>query len=615
MQTQKGGGGVTGRNTKRNMLIGLLAFLPVLLLLYWRLPYGFGWNDEAVPLTTAWRFLQGDRPFLDSWDPHQSFAVLLMEPLRLYREAVGSLDGVLLLFRGLHLVFSLLLALWCGYCLYAFSHNLAPALFSALLIWIMAPSALGTMTAQSTALLLMTAAGCSVLPLYRPMPGRRTVTFALPGGLLGGGAVVCYPLFLLAVPCFFVMIGFCIPHRKNHRRLKALIPFAAGVVLFPVLFLVRLTGWIGLPGVTENLCWLFTTRSTPVSGWGQAVFPFVQNYVKADPFHLMPLSLFLLWALFRYLPIPLQFRPVKWFNRIIKITLPVCVFTSLVITLITGDGDLTDPMKLNRMMLCVGFWPLLLFLRHRRQKQFGALFWCLYMPAQCMALACWWCDRENSFSAAAMLLPAMVCLVMMCWRLYMMHGKKDKKLTARRTYRFGLMGLGACLLLAVLGGRVLANLGDEATPLLHTTLTRGPAAGLITTPEQADDYGEVLDELDRYRQETEEEEYLLLVEKLPLGYLYAEKRPSSPYVRSVALNSTSLSIYLWDHRERLPQHILQPRSGYGRGNENSEPDLQQARWLMDADVQLITTRCAYWYEAKQGDSLLTGSFTGAGAGG
>ena len=56
MQTQKGGGGVTGRNTKRNMLIGLLAFLPVWLLLYWRLPYGFGWNDEAVPLTTAWRF-------------------------------------------------------------------------------------------------------------------------------------------------------------------------------------------------------------------------------------------------------------------------------------------------------------------------------------------------------------------------------------------------------------------------------------------------------------------------------------------------------------------------------------------------------------------------------
>ena len=194
-------------------------------------------------------------------------------------------------------------------------------------------------------------------------------------------------------------------------------------------------------------------------------------------------------------------------------------------------------------------------------------------------------------------------------------GKKDRKLTARRTYRFGLTGLSVCLLLAVLGGRVLANLGDEATPLLHTTLTRGPAAGLITTPEQADDYGEVLDELDRYRQETEEEEYLLLVEKLPLGYLYAEKRPSSPYVRSVALNSTSLSIYLWGHRERLPQHILQPRSGYGRGNEKSAPDLQQARWLMDADVQLITTRCAYWYEAKQGDSLLTGSFTGAGAGG
>ena len=62
MQTQKGGGGVTGRNTKRNMLIGLLAFLPVWLLLYWRLPYGFGWNDEAVPLRTAWRFFRTPLP-------------------------------------------------------------------------------------------------------------------------------------------------------------------------------------------------------------------------------------------------------------------------------------------------------------------------------------------------------------------------------------------------------------------------------------------------------------------------------------------------------------------------------------------------------------------------
>lgn len=134
-----------------------------------------------------------------------------------------------------------------------------------------------------------------------------------------------------------------------------MLPFSFGLLLGLGLYggaLLRRVGWDNLQ---NNLEWVFTSRSNPVSGWGKALVSFIRVYIKADPFYLLPLSLFILWALFRYVPLPLHFRPVKWFNRMIKICMPVCVLGSLLLTLNLPEHDLSAALKLNRLQLCAGF--------------------------------------------------------------------------------------------------------------------------------------------------------------------------------------------------------------------------------------------------------------------
>lgn len=609
---------MTGRNTKKNMAVWLLAFLAATVLLWWRLPYGFGWNSETSWYAAAMRLCLGDMPFVDMWEGHQTFSILLSGPVGWYMDSHGgSTEGMLLFFRQAFLVFSLLLSVWSGYSLYAFSHNSLTSLMGALLLYLGVPLSLGAFTPTSTGLLFMTAAGCTMLRLYRPSSRRSMAGLSLIGGGLCALGIIVFPLFFLTVPCFFMMMVLCIPHKKKHRRAAALLPFSFGLLLGLGLYGGALLNRIGWDNLQNNLEWVFTSRSNPVSGWGKALVSFIRVYIKADPFYLLPLSLFILWALFRYVPLPLHFRPVKWFNRMIKICMPVCVLGSLLLTLNLPENDLSAALKLNRLQLCAGFWPLLLFLRRRRQKQFGAMFLCLYLPAQMMALAAYLSDRGSDFAASVMLLPGVICLSMMGCRLYMIHGRRDKGLTARKAYGICITSLAVCVLVANAGVRFLSNYDDEPVTRLSTVLTKGPAAGLITTAEQAQDYDVVLWELDQYLQETEKDEYLLLTGKLPLGYLYAGKRPAVPFVSGSGLDSAFLSEYLWSHKERMVPHIFQLREGYGRGNDEEDPDLQLAAWVFDAPVALTATNCSYQYRAvmeEMREPALEPAFEDAGIG-
>ena len=589
---------MTGRNTKKNMAVWLLVFLAATVLLWWRLPYGFGWNSETSWYAAAMRICLGDMPFADMWENHQTFSILLSGPVGWYMDSHGgSTEGMLLFFRQAFLVFSLLLSVWSGYNLYAFSHNSLTSLMGALLLYLGVPLSLGTFTPTSTGLLFMTAAGCTMLRLYRPSSRRSMAGLSFIGGGLCALGILVFPLFFLAVPYFYIMMVRCIPHKKKHRRAAALLPFSFGLLLGIGLYMGALIHRIGWDTLLLNFEWVFTSRSNPMSGWGKAILNFIKVYIKADPFYLLPLSLFVLWALFRYVPLPLHFRPVKWFNRMIKICMPLCVLGSLVLFLAMQEHELSAALKLNRLQLCAGFWPLLLFLRRRRQKQFGAMFLCLYMPAQMMTLAAYLCDRGSDFAASVMLVPGVICLAMMGCRLYMIHGRRDKGLTARKAYGICITSLAVCVLIANAGVRGLANYDDEPVTRLSTMLTRGPAAGLITTAEQADDYDVVLQELDQYLEKTRDDDFLFLAGNLPVGYLYAVKRPAVPFVSGTDLDSENLSAYLWSHKERMVPHIFQLRAGYGRGNDEEDPDLQLVEWVFDTPAALTATNCSYQYRA------------------
>lgn len=70
--------------------------------------YSFCWSDETFYFSTAYRFYQGDSIFLHDWFPTQLSGVLLLPFLALFIGITGSTSGIILYFRILYVIFSLL---------------------------------------------------------------------------------------------------------------------------------------------------------------------------------------------------------------------------------------------------------------------------------------------------------------------------------------------------------------------------------------------------------------------------------------------------------------------------------------------------------------------------
>ena len=79
-------------------------------LLFIRSRYGFSYDDEPFLLTLAQRLYHGDSLFIDEWNFAQNVGVLLLPFYRLYIALFGTLDSILLVFRGLYCFF------WVGTC-------------------------------------------------------------------------------------------------------------------------------------------------------------------------------------------------------------------------------------------------------------------------------------------------------------------------------------------------------------------------------------------------------------------------------------------------------------------------------------------------------------------
>ncbi len=75
------------------------------LLLVIRSRYGFSYDDEPFLLTLCQRLYYGDSLFIDEWNFAQNAGVLLLPFYRLYVAIFGSVDGIVLVFRGLYCFF------------------------------------------------------------------------------------------------------------------------------------------------------------------------------------------------------------------------------------------------------------------------------------------------------------------------------------------------------------------------------------------------------------------------------------------------------------------------------------------------------------------------------
>ncbi|MDZ4178147.1 MAG: hypothetical protein U1E29_02765 [Coriobacteriia bacterium] len=79
------------------LLIGFAAITCALML--WRLRYGIGLTDEAFYMALPWRFVLGDRPFVDELNFMQTAGMLVAPLVYAWTKVMGSTDGLVLFMR------------------------------------------------------------------------------------------------------------------------------------------------------------------------------------------------------------------------------------------------------------------------------------------------------------------------------------------------------------------------------------------------------------------------------------------------------------------------------------------------------------------------------------
>ena len=203
------------RLTRADGLFFLL-FAAALALALWKVPYGFGWYDEAFYLTIPHRLTLGDALFLDEWHLSQMSGLLLTPFVALYRGLFQCNDGILLAARHFYVALHGLVALFVYLRLRRFG---AASVFAAVSFFLFTPFDIMAYSYNTMAIDLLTLC-CVGLATMRP--GNRPAL--LLSGAAFAGSVLCCP-YLAFVYFLYAALAAV---RGIFRRRRRAVPAADG---------------------------------------------------------------------------------------------------------------------------------------------------------------------------------------------------------------------------------------------------------------------------------------------------------------------------------------------------------------------------------------------------
>lgn len=88
----------------RGWYIYVSLFIITVFFLVYKAFHSFGHLDEQFYISTMYRFVQGDAPFLEEWAPSQGYAIIFSPIVRLFIFLNGGTDGIIIAFRFLYII-------------------------------------------------------------------------------------------------------------------------------------------------------------------------------------------------------------------------------------------------------------------------------------------------------------------------------------------------------------------------------------------------------------------------------------------------------------------------------------------------------------------------------
>lgn len=476
-----------------------------ILITYQRLYFGVDFTDEAFYVAVPYRFVLGDRPFIDELNLLQTSSFLIFPFIKLYTWLVGGTDGIILFMRHIYLLFTFLIA---GSIFLALKKNLGwqASLLISLSSIVFIPFNIPNLSYNTLGSGFFTI-GC-FLGLWVVLNNKNPY-YLLLSGISNGLAVLSYPTMLIPAIFFILIFLFLMP---SDEKLQGFLGFSLGTLLV-ALFIIPILTHAGLANLQASLEYI---NSLGYQNGGTAKL----INVLSDFWNSYPHKILLGFVL-SFIYIAFKIKPV--FSSCALLLVP------LVISDISGfNGDYTASMKyISYYSLLAPYF--LLFIGNR--KFVNQLFAGVWMPSFVAGMTTAWSSSNGYINAAIGLFPASlvtsIFLIVLILEISSKGGTNDSK------YNILYVSLLILFISIFLVFQYSSVYRDDKIAELHAKVESGPYSGLYTTEEKKKYIDDLTSDI---KSVVRPHDRILVFDNFPAGYLLSSIRPAT---NTLWLNPTS----------------------------------------------------------------------------
>ncbi len=537
-------------NEKKQNIVWLVLFAASLALMLWKLPYGFGGDDEGFYLTVANRLTLGDRLFTDEWHLSQLSSFFLYPFVCIFKAITGGTDGILLASRRLYL----------------FCHSAVAAVVFLRLRKHGALSILGSIFLLIfTPFDMMTCSYNTIAIDALALCGAFAASYEKTADMIAAGAffacaVVCCPYLAFA---YFLFAVISVVYRAAYRKtglgffafeplsLKSLGLATIGVGIIFALFVIFLLSHTSVKEIIESLPGLFSDPEHP----GYSIFYFFKHYLyciaTSHAYALVPMGIYVALLVF------LAFDKRRKKHALIYIAVSSAV-SVLWLALFIPQLIEKNYNAVTVPLLPLGFTAYVL-LDNKPRAVFDFIFALGIIYSLCV------CSTSNmgyDILAIGFSFVNIANLIFVGNLISKRAGKKERRIFSAVCF------VPAAMLCAMMLTVKINHCFWDASPAeLDSALETGPAKGIITNAYFKDSYESIIADMSEYKGENGN---ILIYSQQAWEYLAADM----PYASFSAWLSgldeetdTRLELYFSMNPDKVPDYIFIPKtSAFGEDN-------------------------------------------------
>lgn len=515
-------------------IIAIFTILLGLIFLLWKVPYGFGMDDESFYLTIPQRLMQGDSLLTDEWHVSQLSYLFIYIPYKLFVLTTSSTEGIIIYFRYIFVFIQTTMAIIIYTVLR--KHGIF-SIFSVMIYYLHIPLTYMYVNYNSLGLAFVISMGLILLSMRKE---NKLLSYFL--GVLMACAVLCNPALLLLY-LMFTIITLIYLSRKNKETkiskeifgLKSWLFTTLGCLTIFMIFVSFVLSRTTVAELIKNIPMLFTDIEYQFSNYevdgvmrGQNILDIASSLITIINFNR---TLFVAYIMGMVL---LLIDKKRHSRKIIYHSFFTAVFVGYLIFMITSD--IIE--NYAYWMMTLTFYGLSCYLlSDKKDKRMFYSFWVLgifYSFALDITA-----DSGPITSTMAMATSNIASVFFVRDLIEQIADElkqknktsayeKNNKVKQINIKQFVAVGFSFVLVLQLaLQIRVLTDFnkisfeydGQEITPL-NVKLEYGPQKGIITTRRKADIYYGILSDLDFLKDK--EKKPLFVAENMPYCYLYLD---------------------------------------------------------------------------------------------